>query len=907
LIVPLLVTDQAFAASATLKRDVGDYFALSFRRMRLKDFYIEAPGCNLGVNCPETGRTCGRLKMNGAVVSTPGQIVGDDMCGPGSFYEVFRNNSDATCDPNCSQITNKGPGPQCANTFTGPILGDLDNDGQPSCSNDCVVDIGDAAAACGVQYPLPPCDLSKEVRVFPKSDCSPLDYDAVPGNGVCDLKLGTYGNIKVRNRARINFAEGTTVACMLAVGKATRVTSEGPALILVPGYGKASFNNLADVGGECREFKVVTEFGPVRFAKHGEFHCDACTLGGTMKLGHDNNLRGRFISGEFLVSNFNSTGACCQPTTTSTSTSTSTTSSSSSTTTTSIPNLPGVCCEDLSEVPPICGSAASNNDCLGSGGTPGPAGSTCQEAPEGGGRCSEAPPLGGGCCEFADACAIGVGGGGEAGCTNAGGTFVDNAVCLPDGRCEEIPPPGDCCQIGDTCSALGPEQCSSAGGSFVENASCFEGSCISFTTTTTLVSTTSTTTSTTSSSTTSTSSTTSSTSSSSTTSTSTTSSTTTSTAQSGVCCEFPGEPSTCGSAVNNGACVSAGGTPGQPGDTCQASPNGGVCAITPPPPGGCCELGGQCSIGELDATECANQGGTFVDDAVCLPDGRCQENPPPPGDCCELPNDTCSMINGTECVQQGGTLVQNAICRADGHCEEVPPPGDCCELANDTCSTIGPEQCSSLGGSFVENASCLSDGHCVVFTTTTTSTSIPTTSSSTNTTATSVTSSSATVTTVPTTSTTTLPGQGFTRTLGFYKTHPGVTQYILDQVGGIDICGIHLDNTNVDDAQSALEALCISPKGDTRLQLVRQLTAAALTMAAGGATYADFDTCNNFCTTSTGSIFDVGDCINSADAFNNSGDNLPAPFDGVDSGAPEYCQIAHNTACEVLDPATCSN
>src|SRR5262249_34738442 len=153
---------------------------------------VEAPGCNLGVDCQETGRTCGRLKMNGAVVNTPGQIAGDDTCGPGNFFEVFRNNTSATCAPNCGQITNPGPGPQCENTFDGPILGDLDNDGQPSCSDDCVVDIGDVATACGVPYPLPPCDISKEVRVFPKADCSPAEYDAVPDNGVCDLKLGTY-------------------------------------------------------------------------------------------------------------------------------------------------------------------------------------------------------------------------------------------------------------------------------------------------------------------------------------------------------------------------------------------------------------------------------------------------------------------------------------------------------------------------------------------------------------------------------------------------------------------------------------------------------------------------------------------------------------------------------------------
>jgi hypothetical protein len=132
-----------------------------------------------------------------------------------------------------------------------------------------------------------------------------------------------------------------------------------------------------------------------------------------------------------------------------------------------------------------------------------------------------------------------------------------------------------------------------------------------------------------------------------------------------------------------------------------------------------------------------------------------------------------------------------------------------------------------------------------------------------------------------------------------------VTQWILDQANGISVCGVVLTNTNYDDAHSAIEALCISPKGNQRLQLVRQLTAAALTMAAGGATYSDFGACNTRCANGTGSIYDIGDCINSADNFNNSGDNLPAPFDGFESGSPTYCQIAHRTDCNILDPASC--
>src|SRR5262245_1588608 len=154
LVLALLTAELAMAQTPPLSRDTGNYFAISMRRMRLKDFHVEAPGCNLGVGCAGSGRICGRLQMNGATVSAPGQIVGDDLCGPGSFFQVFRNNTSARCDPTCGMITNKGSGPSCENPFTLPLLGDLDNDGKPSCSGNCDVDIGDVAAACGVAYPL---------------------------------------------------------------------------------------------------------------------------------------------------------------------------------------------------------------------------------------------------------------------------------------------------------------------------------------------------------------------------------------------------------------------------------------------------------------------------------------------------------------------------------------------------------------------------------------------------------------------------------------------------------------------------------------------------------------------------------------------------------------------------------
>ena len=89
-----------------------------------------------------------------------------------------------------------------------------------------------------------------------------------------------------------------------------------------------------------------------------------------------------------------------------------------------------------------------------------------------------------------------------------------------------------------------------------------------------------------------------------------------------------------------------------------------------------------------------------------------------------------------------------------------------------------------------------------------------------------------------------------------------------------------IDNTEVDPQSplemSALEALCVSPKGDQRLQLARQLTAAALNCVISGAgancgglleIKATFTNCNNLCAGPPGT--DLGMCIEELDAFNN--------------------------------------
>lgn len=194
------------------------------------------------------------------------------------------------------------------------------------------------------------------------------------------------------------------------------------------------------------------------------------------------------------------------------------------------------------------------------------------------------------------------------------------------------------------------------------------------------------------------------------------------------------------------------------------------------------------------------------------------------------------------------------------------------------------------------------------------STSVPSTSvsstsvSSTSVPSTSVSSTSVSSTSVPTTSTTstTQPREGFTRTPGFYKNRPALTQSILDAAGGIEVCGLTIDNTSVGSASSALEAMCGPNGGDKKTALIRALTAAALTQAAGGATFGGFDLCNMTCADPGASDDELSACTKITTAFNESGDNLSAPFGGGSADSVP-CQEAGDSACRLSDPATCPN
>jgi hypothetical protein len=135
------------------------------------------------------------------------------------------------------------------------------------------------------------------------------------------------------------------------------------------------------------------------------------------------------------------------------------------------------------------------------------------------------------------------------------------------------------------------------------------------------------------------------------------------------------------------------------------------------------------------------------------------------------------------------------------------------------------------------------------------------------------------------------------RTPGFWKTHGAVSQQVINAAGGcLEVCGEVITTAtanSVGNANSVLEAMCISPRGESKLQLVRQLTGFALNCVisefgpdcgGSGSLGALFDACNDACINNTA---DVGDCISAIDCFANGG--LFDPTTGLCGEDPNSC------------------
>jgi hypothetical protein len=161
-----------------------------------------------------------------------------------------------------------------------------------------------------------------------------------------------------------------------------------------------------------------------------------------------------------------------------------------------------------------------------------------------------------------------------------------------------------------------------------------------------------------------------------------------------------------------------------------------------------------------------------------------------------------------------------------------------------------------------------------------------------------------------------------------------VTSEVIDAAGGcIDVCGEILLSSATKtpgNADSALEAICVSPRGDQQLQLVRQMTSMQLNCVVSGVS-SDcsgnaglsglLDDCTKACLGDPTATRSIGDCIGEIDCFNNGGAvdpttglcgaspsgnceqrNLPSPFDTPGADTPQTCNQARGNACTVVPP-----
>jgi hypothetical protein len=221
----LCVLPVVAMAAPVLDRDLSHYTILGLRRVRLKNFAMEPPGCHVGVNCgqPDANSPCGQLNAKHAQFGGTGQLVADNVCATESFFEVFKNRP-ATCGPDCSMIADPGPAPDCTSTFAPPLVGDLDGDGNPSCSAECVTDVDDIAAAYASSCRFPPATSPTRSRRCREWTAAPAT--SCRGTGRAELAAGTCG-ASASGTARASRLRPATVACSVKAGKATR--SRAPA------------------------------------------------------------------------------------------------------------------------------------------------------------------------------------------------------------------------------------------------------------------------------------------------------------------------------------------------------------------------------------------------------------------------------------------------------------------------------------------------------------------------------------------------------------------------------------------------------------------------------------------------------------------------------------------------------
>ncbi len=315
IVVPMVLAALAGVAHATtpLSRDLSSYIVFGLRNVGLKNITVEG-ACNTGVDCahPNPNSSCGVLDLENAHYADGSQIAADraQFNRPGaSVWQLFSNGVPTPANVQVRYGTIEALAPL-------PILGDVDGDGAPSCSvasGQCVVDAGDLAAACGFPTPFPSCNAAAPaVVVNAGQDCVGAP-DAVPGNGRCDLPAGTYGKLSVQTSGKLTFVGGGYVLCALAVSQSAEVIADAPAVLDVGG--DVTLGNDATFGPapgqECGKITVhASGPGSFTFGRQLKVNGFFCAPERLMRLGHDNDLTGRFFA-DSVDADDNDRAFCC--------------------------------------------------------------------------------------------------------------------------------------------------------------------------------------------------------------------------------------------------------------------------------------------------------------------------------------------------------------------------------------------------------------------------------------------------------------------------------------------------------------------------------------------------------------------------------------------------------------------
>lgn len=286
---PLVAAALAIAGSAAtvaaqpLNRNLSQYCIFAQQSVSLKNIHVDN-ACNVGVNCaqPSTHSSCGTATFEDTMFAKDTQMASDKIAlqrAGAVFWQLFTNKPF-----NGANATINSPPIQ---TFTTPIIPN-------TCDANCNADPSAIEAFCNFPHPFPACDPSKLVSVNPGADCSA--FDSSPGNGVCDLPPGTYGDIVVKNGATINFSAGTYDVCSLSLGQSANATGSAT-VINIPDSGFFRVGNDSRFGQQhCGDFTVrIQGAGSVNFGRRVVLQAQVCAPRSTVNLGHGNVLLGQFI------------------------------------------------------------------------------------------------------------------------------------------------------------------------------------------------------------------------------------------------------------------------------------------------------------------------------------------------------------------------------------------------------------------------------------------------------------------------------------------------------------------------------------------------------------------------------------------------------------------------------------